>query len=270
MIRYLSKYQLIPVIFAIACATHANGQEAGSRTQLVLSTYRIENPKSTATGFVVSRQAGDSSKEDERFLVTVAHTFQKMEGTEAKLVLRHRDKSFKWSTSPTSLTIRRDGKPTWHQHKKHDVAVLRLQSDLEVHSVPQSFLAIASDWREHQPEPGAQVRCVGFPHAAGFRPSKSAFPLTRLGCISSYPIDYQTAPMFLVDYNTFEGDSGGLVYWESRNDRKPTIKIIGLVHGQHFLDEKYKTIYQQGLIKKRLGLAIIVNSEAILETLDTW
>jgi hypothetical protein len=70
--------------------------------------------------------------------------------------------------------------------------------------------------------------------------------------------------MFLVDYNSFEGDSGGLVYSEGFGN---AAKIIGLVHAQHFLDERYKLVYQEGKIRKRLGLAIIVSSQAILETI---
>ena len=75
-------------------------------------------------------------------------------------------------------------------------------------------------------------------------------------------------PTFLVDYNTFEGDSGGPVYLEMVRDGKPQIKIVGLVHGQHFIEERYKLVYQEGVTKKRLGLAIIVNSQAILETIQ--
>jgi hypothetical protein len=39
------------------------------------------------------------------------------------------------------------------------------------------------------------------------------------------------------------------------------------VQGQHFLDERYKLVYQEGLTRKRLGIAIVVNSQAILETI---
>ena len=74
-------------------------------------------------------------------------------------------------------------------------------------------------------------------------------------------------PTFLADYNTFEGDSGGPVCFESTAEGESATKIVGLIHGQHFLDERYKTVYQSGLVRKRLGLAIVVNSRAILETI---
>lgn len=61
------------------------------------------------------------------------------------------------------------------------------------------------------------------------------------------------------------GDSGGPVYLDESGR---SVKIIGLVHGQHFLDEQFKRVYQEGRIRKRLGLAIIVNSQAILEAIE--
>jgi hypothetical protein len=77
---------------------------------------------------------------------------------------------------------------------------------------------------------------------------------------------YEKHATFLVDYNTFEGDSGGPVYSEELGG---SMKIIGLVHAQHFLDERFKLVYQEGMTRKRLGLAIIVNSQAILETIES-
>ena len=115
------------------------------------------------------------------------------------------------------------------------------------------------------------MRCVGFPHAAQFQPSEAGFPVVRLGCIASYPMMPVTEhPTYLVDFNTFEGDSGGLVYWMggSEDDRKTVVKVLGLTQGQHFLDEKYKVIYQSGHIRKRLGLGIVVHAQTIRETID--
>ena len=70
--------------------------------------------------------------------------------------------------------------------------------------------------------------------------------------------------MFLVDYNTFEGDSGGAVVAEINGKSR----IVGLVHGQHLLNERFESAYRQGLIRKRLGFAIVVSSPLILETIN--
>ena len=132
-----------------------------------------------------------------------------------------------------------------------------------------SLLASADDWENGSPDPGSPIRAVGFPHVNQFKPSPAGFPLTRLGCVASYPLTpYEKHPTFLVDYNTFEGDSGGPVYGEFTEDGRPYLKVIGLVHGQHFLNERYEMVYQEGTIRKRLRMAIIVNSQAILETIE--
>ena len=260
---------LISVVGILVLVHHAGAQTPSLQTQVVLATYRLENPKTSGTGFVVRSPDPVNKESDELLLVTAAHVFEKMEGNRATLVLRKKMPTGDWTASPMELAIRQDEKPLWHRHTKHDVAVMRLTTptDTSIGSVPLTCLASAKDWQSDTIEPGALIRCVGFPHAAQFKPSPAAFPLTRLGCIASYPLtpDDKDAS-FLVDYNTFEGDSGGPVYF---NEPGGSVKIIGLVQGQHLLDERFKTIYQEGMTRKRLGLAIIVNSQAILETIES-
>jgi hypothetical protein len=238
------------------------------RTKAVLATYRLEHPKTSGTAFVISRPHPADARAIQLLLVTAAHAFEKMDGEQVTLVLRKRQSNGGWVATAVKTRIRQDGKPIWHQHPKHDVAVLRLATlkNADVDSIPLDTLANAEDWKVSTPEPGSLVRCVGFPHAAQFKPDNVGFPMTRLGCVASYPLTpYERHATFLVDYNSFEGDSGGVVYSEEFDG---SAKIIGLVHGQHFLDERYKLVYQQGMIRKRLGLAIIVNSQAVLETID--
>lgn len=245
-----------------------SAETPGIRTQAVLATYLLEHPKTSGTAFVINRAAKADEGAQELLLVTAAHAFAKMDGEEATLVLRKRTADGTWEAAPTKIRIRQDGKPAWHKHPKQDVAVLTLTApnNATIDSLPLDSLATAEDWKTDPPQPGWLVRCVGFPHAAQFKPSAAGFPLTRLGCIASFPLQrYEKHPTFLVDYNVFEGDSGGLVYAEEFGG---SAKIIGLVHGQHFLDERYKLVYQEGKIRKRLGLAIIVNSQAILETIN--
>ncbi len=260
---------LISFVGILVLVHHVGAQTPSLQTQVVLATYRLENPKTSGTGFVISRSDAAAKDSTELLLVTAAHAFEKMEGTRATLVLRKQAPTGDWAASPIELTIRQKEKPLWHKHPKHDVAVMRLTTptDAVVDSVPLNVLANAENWKASTPEPGSLIRCVGFPHAAQFKPSQAGFPMTRLGCVASYPLTpYEKHATFLVDYNTFEGDSGGPVYTEELGG---SMKIIGLVHAQHFLDERFKLVYQEGMTRKRLGLAIIVNSRAILETIES-
>lgn len=253
---------------SLALAVDARAQPAGMGTQVVLATYRLENAQTTGTAFVVRRAAADDKQPDELFLVTAAHAFEEMTGAKATLVLRQPAEGGDWKAAPWEFTIRDGDQPRWHKHPQQDVAVLRLEAHEHLVSLPLEMLATAADWTDNPPEPGTLVRCVGYPHAAQFKPSAAGFPLTRLGCLASYPVTpFAKQPTFLVDYNSFEGDSGGPVYLEMTNHGQPQGKIVGLVQGQHFLDERYKLVYQEGLTRKRLGIAIVVNSQAILETI---
>ncbi len=269
----LFKSPVTAVIFSIVLFSFVNTLEPAhaesQRTQVVRATYRLENTRTSGTGFIIGRPGADADDALDLLLVTAAHTFQKMDGPKATIVLRDQDDSGNWTARPTDLMIRKDNKQLWRQHDTHDVAVIPLPDDVKASSIPLSVLAGADDWNSRSPDPGSLIRSVGFPHANQFKPSPAGFPLTRLGCVASFPLTpFEKHPTFLVDYNTFEGDSGGPVYTEFRDDGRRELKVIGLVHGQHFLNEHYKLVYQEGVIRKRLGMAIIVNSQAILETIE--
>jgi hypothetical protein len=272
--RFESKVTMrlfLVLLFLLFCSRAVAAESPGLPTQIVLATYRLEHPKTSGTAFVLRRANADQQKADDLLLVTAAHAFEQMDGDQAKLVLRKQDSNGDWSAAPIDIAIRREGKPLWQKHPEQDVAVLRLElkDSPPVNSLDMNLLATADDWQVSTPEPGTELRCVGFPHAAQFKPSEAGFPLTRLGAIASYPlVPFKKQPTFLVDYNTFEGDSGGPVYLEMVRDGKPQLKIVGLVHGQHFIEERFKLVYQEGVAKLRLGLAIVVNSRAILETIQ--
>ena len=43
--------------------------------------------------------------------------------------------------------------------------------------------------------------------------------------------------------------------------------ILGLVVGQHFIDEEFKMIYQSGKFRHRMGMGIVVHASAIEEAI---
>jgi hypothetical protein len=238
------------------------------RTKMVLASYRIQHAKTTGTCFLLQRPDPDDETRQQLLLVTAAHAFTGMTGERTTLILRKQDEAGTWQAVPTEIAIREGDIPLWHQHPKEDVAVLAVKLPEGVTANPLSLdvLATKEEWNANTPEPGAFIRCVGFPHASIFKPSAVGFPNTRLGCIAEFPlVPIENHPKFLVDFNIFEGDSGGAIYCEEFESGP---KIIGLVHGQHFIDERFKMIYSEGKIRKRLGLAIVVNSHVILETIE--
>jgi hypothetical protein len=255
---------LILVLFALPDCSFAETL----RTKLVLASYRLEHPKTAGTCFLMQRPDPADENSEQYLLVTAAHAFAAMNGKRPVLILRNQDEDGNWQAVPTEIVIREGNKPLWHQHPKEDVAVLAIQvpEGITANALPLKVLATKAEWNSQSPEPGSLVRCVGYPHASLFKPNETGFPNTRLGCISDYPLTpIEDHDRFLVDFNVFEGDSGGAVYSEEFESGP---KIIGLVHGQHFLNEQYKLIYSEGRIRKRLGLAIVVNSVVIRETIE--
>lgn len=253
-------------LLTLGMPLHANAEVAPS--QIVLASYRVEHPNTTGTGFVLDRPDPVEPERKQLLLVTAGHVFEGMKGEYATLVLREQNEEGNWAAKPEKIRIRKGQKPLWMQHPKEDVAVIILDfpSEKSIGSLPVSVLATAEDWKSHTPEPGSLIRCVGYPHAPIFKPSTAGFATTRLGCLADFPLTpIADHPKYLVDFNIFEGNSGGPIYSDQLGDE---IKIIGLVQGQHFIDERFKNIYSEGMTRKRLGLAIIESSEVILETIE--
>ncbi len=239
--------------------------EQGVRTQVALSTIRLSNPKSSATGFLVARPDVAQHPDQPLALVTSAHVFERAEGDEMVLTLRKPEGEHEYSKVPMPLKIRDRGQPLWKKHPKLDVAVIPLTSPGNVELAKLSIDLLATSDNLAEIEPGDFVRSFGFPHTPLFDPTVAAFPTVRLGCLASYPIKpSDKQPSFLIDCNTFEGDSGGPVIWQAEG-KEP--KLIGLIQGQHFINLRYDFPYQSGEIRKQLGLAIVMPSTAILETI---
>lgn len=247
-------------------------------TQLMLSTLKVANPASTATAFVLSRPAPDDPAKTHHILVTAEHVMSRMAGDEATIFYRKREPDGHYVKLPVKLAIRRDGRPLWTRHPSADVAVLTIAPPAEatLGDVAVDRLARDADLARFGVHPGDLIRCVGYPHPNQFDANGTGFAVVRLGCIASYPLlPTDRTGTFLADLNTFEGDSGAPVYFSepsrstagnSGNGRAEA--LLGLVTGQHFIDEEYKMIYQAGKTRHRMGLAIVLHASAIRATID--
>jgi len=104
----------------------------------------------------------------------------------------------------------------------------------------------------------------------------AGFPILRSGYIASYPIIPATAiRSFLFDFNVFEGNSGGPVYFvESNRAYGGAINIgtvqflIGLVSEQRVAEEQIKSLNELRLERHRLGLAVVIHAALIREALN--
>jgi len=267
---------LIWQVVGLGVTTQLRAEQAsgspGFLTQITWATVKITNPGSTATGFLVELPTGSW------VLVSAAHVFSTMKGDECTVILHRRGEDGRIVKNPQTIPVRRDNKDLWEKHPTADVAAIRVdfQDDAHLAVLPYDCLATEEVLEKLPLEPGLIVRALGFPHANIFKGNPEEFGIARLGCIASYPLlPVKENPRFLVDMNTFEGDSGGPVFALAGGNgasgdfaEMAAGYVIGLVSGQHFVDEEFKLIYQSGKFRHRMGLAIIVPSVFIRETID--
>ena len=247
-------------------------------TRLMLSTVLVTNPGSTGTAVLLTRPTPGHPEKSQFVLVTAQHVLANAKGDTTSVVFHKLEADGTYTKLPRDLVIRRDGKDLWTKNPAADVAAIVISPppDAVPPCVSVDQLATEADLTRWQIHPGDSVRSVGFPHPLQFEAGPSGFGVARTGCIASYPllpaIKYRT---FIADLNSFEGDSGSPVYLVE-NGRYVGEKavpgqvqlILGVVIAQQFIDERFNNIYQSGMFRHRMGLAIVVNSTTIRETIE--
>lgn len=248
-------------------------QGADFHIDMMRSTVKLQHDKSTATAFVL-RQLMPDGQSSRAILVTAAHVLDMTPGNETTLVYRVAEGEGVFRKETMPLIIRKEGQPEWTRHPTEDVAVMVIfppeKADLSEVSV--DLLANDELLRKHHLHPGQAASCLGYPHRV--EANGAGFPILRTGPIASYPLIPAAANnRFMLSTNTFEGDSGGPVYLSeparNANGESQDVRLIlGLMHGQHFLDEEMTMVYGSSKLRHRLGLGIVIQAALIRETIE--
>ena len=275
-----SRLSLFLVSFSLALAWGpiSRAQSGDLDTQIMLATVKLTDPEASGTAFILSRPSPKDPKTTQFLLVTAEHTLSRTKGQEVTVVYHKRKPDGGYEKTPTKLRVRQEGKILWKKHPTTDVAILPVAPPPEALPavVPIDLLASDADLERFEIHPGDSVHCLGFPHPNQFEPSEAGFGVVRAGCIAGYPLlPTRATKTLLIDLNVFEGDSGAPVYLAD-DHRLLTGKpapgrvrlILGLLIGQHFLDEEFKMIYQAGKFRHRMGFGIVAHATAIKETID--
>jgi hypothetical protein len=242
-------------------------------TQVTLATFKLVNPKTTATAFLLTRPAAGKPNEVEWILVTAGHAMDEAPGDFATLLLRKK-RGDEYEKIPFTVRLRRDGKPLWKKHPEADIAVMRISPPPAGTEPPHlSFDVLADDaaYKKYEIHPGDFVHSCGYPHRN--EANQWGFPLTRLGTIAGFPLTpSKTIRTFFIDLNVFEGDSGGPVYMaETNRSYNGQVQpgevrlILGVVVAQQQLTEELHTEYEAMTFHHRLGFAVVVPAQYVRE-----
>ena len=262
----------IPFLLVTSCAAAVADDFS---TQLMLCTGKLSDSEWAATAFILSRPSPADAKQSEWLLITAGHALAGSKSEEATLLLHQKQPDGTYKNLPVQVKVRKDRNPLWTKHPTADVAVMRvaLPPTVDVPRLPVGLLATDEMMIRYEIHPGDAVLCLGYPHR--FEQNHGSFAVLRSGMISSYPlVPAKAVQAFHVSFNTFEGDSGGPIYVSQPNrvlesgKVEPVRLILGLVHGQHFIDEDVKTAYETRKMRTRLGLSIVVPAAMIRETIE--
>ncbi len=225
------------------------------------ATYKLFHADSTATCFLVRREAPDRNC----YLVTAAHVLERIKGNTAILVLRDRRDTGSYKRRDHTLAIRRNDKPLWVRHASEDVAVLRLAElpepfdTLPLATVADEARLSASGLRICSP-----VFVLTYP--LRFEANDAGFAVARQGIIAGSPLlptrRYRT---FLADFTAIAGDSGGPVFAADKDD---TPLLIGIVLARHHHDQRVTTEYEDRTLHHPLGLGIVLHAQFVREAIE--
>ncbi len=250
------KRAMLAVLMALGWLQAARADDGA--TALVECTFKLFNRNSTATCFLLHPDDAPASV----YLVTASHVFAKMTNDEALLVLRISGTNGTYSRKDYPLKVSLNHRPSWYKHPAEDIAVLKLPDDPKQRfpSLPLACLADEKQLKKLDLHICSEVFIFGYP--TRFEANHAGFPVGRHGSIASHPLMPISAnKYFLVDFNTFSGDSGGPVFVTPRE--KPV--ILGMILAQYRHDERITTLDEERTIHYPLGLSKVIHAAFIRE-----
>ena len=259
-------------------------------TRLMHYTFKTEGPSSKGPGntigtvFFMGIMTNGAAGKAEAVLVTAAHVLEGIKGEEATLHFRIRKGEGLYRKTSRKVTIRTKKTPLYTRHPKADVAVMKTGlPPIHVQGLGTPLLANDKLLTRFEIHPGDELFCLGYPFGA--ESNAAGFPILRSGRLASYPlIPSQLVGSWLFDFEVFDGNSGGPVYFHQSGRtyagslHADTIQFVaGLLSKQKYQmqqtvrktqESRNKTKIEIEQEKFRLGLGVVVPAFFIRETIE--
>jgi S1-C subfamily serine protease len=265
-------------ITVVSAALSQSSETLELNTLLMESTCRIQGRAaagaSTGTGFIMVVPFPDKPERGSMVMITAAHVLNAVVGDSVDLTMR-RKLATGWQSTPVTVPIRSNGRPTWVQHPRADVAALYVSMPEELKpklGVPTTLLIDDKQLAELEIHPGDELNVLGYPLGFG---NIGDFPVLRSGKIASYPlVPTSENPFFLLDFRVFQGNSGGPVYFVQSNRNFGGIThigtiqfVMGLVSEEVDVTQQFQGLYENRSQRYSLELAKIIPAAYIAETI---
>ncbi|HEY5123283.1 MAG TPA: serine protease [Ignavibacteria bacterium] len=253
-------------------------------TILMHATYKIEmvdenKIKYKGTCFIIGRPSTKIQNLSYYVLVTAKHNLTDKYGDYIIINLRKKLSDTSYGSFEYPLKIKENGINKWTSHPDTsvDVAVMyvALPDSIDIDILPIHYLAKEDYLKYIEFHTGDNVNLLGYPY--GKNSPKYNFPILTSGKISSYPLfPAKNVKYYLIDINSFPGNSGGPVYiYETGRSYAGeihfdiiTFRIIGLLSGQMYNENIYEFEDETITVKKLMNIHYIVPSVYILESIE--
>jgi hypothetical protein len=222
-------------------------REVEFNTAMMDATIQIGGPsinvgkETCGSGFFISGPSSQTSETAQYTFVTAAHVLERIGGDNARFAIRVKRDGQVVRTVIT-VPIRKSGIRLYAKHPNADISVMRVTLPNNNAHAMVNWPALATDdvFAKLGIHPGDEMFAVGYPLCR--MANAQGYPMLRRGAVGT-PIHVPGAALtsFLLDMPTFEGNSGGPVYFEYSD------RVIGDAPGQRLAHR-----YIAGVVSQRM------------------
>ncbi len=210
--------------------------DAEFNTAMMDATIQIGGPSNTAgketcgSGFFIDGPSRQTPEKAQYTLVTAAHVFERIGGDYAQFALRVK-RGNQIVRNVVTVAIRKSGIRLYAKHPNVDISVMRVTLPNDNAHAMVNWPALATDevFANLNIHPGDEMFAVGYPLCRMANPQ--GYPMLRRGSVAT-PIHVPGLPLtgFSLDVPTFEGNSGGPVYFDYSDRMTGGVSAKGQTH----------------------------------------